>query len=69
MASTREIIEILKETKLTEDDLDFMWEFCRVFNHPVISVLGEDWRILRKDLILQIPGVYKSFSIIVLTES
>lgn len=49
-----------EEEKLTAEDLDFMWEYCIRFGHPVISRLRmNSWRDLRPDLVKQIPAEYE----------
>lgn len=51
----------LIESNITEEDLDFMWEYCLVFNHRTISILsksGINWRDLNLFLIKQIPDIY-----------
>lgn len=48
----------LSHNGLTEGEMDFMWEACKVYKHPVISRLS-DWRDLRVDLVAQIPKIYE----------
>lgn len=58
--SKESINEWINSQGLTTEDLDFMWDFCIVFDHPIISKLGMDsWKDLRPDLIKQIPNEYE----------
>lgn len=58
--SKESINEWINSQELTTEDLDFMWDFCIVFGHPVISKLGmASWKDLRPDLIKQIPNEYE----------
>lgn len=52
------IYEWLRHNDLTEGEMDFMWEACKVYKHPVISRLS-DWRDLRVDLVAKIPEIYE----------
>lgn len=38
--SKESINEWINSQELTTEDLDFMWDFCIVFGHPVISKHG-----------------------------
>lgn len=58
--SKESINEWINSQELTTEDLDFMWNFCIVFGHPVISKLGmASWKDLHLDLIKQIPNEYE----------
>lgn len=58
--SKESINEWINSQELTTEDLDFMWDFCIVFGHPVISKLGmASLKDLRPDLIKQIPNEYE----------
>lgn len=49
------------ENNITEDDLDFMWDFCSNFNHPIIKNLkihDISWKNLNITCIKQIPEIY-----------
>lgn len=48
----------MKENNLTEEEIDFMWDFCKEFNHRTIKFL-RDWRLLRPDLVSQISIEYE----------
>lgn len=52
------IYEWLRHNGLTESEMDFMWEACKVYKHPIISRLS-DWRDLRVDLVAEIPEIYE----------
>lgn len=44
--SKESINEWINSQELTTEDLDFMWDFCIVFGHPVISKLGmASWNV------------------------
>lgn len=61
----KEIKEWLDSSGLTEEELDYMWDFCVNFGHRVIGRLdsptnkGEKWRSLHLKLIQQIPMEYE----------
>lgn len=66
----KEIKEWLDSSGLTEEELDYMWDFCVNFGHSVISRLDKisdvdecrdstKWRTLHIRLIQQIPDEYK----------
>lgn len=61
----KEVKEWLKSSGLTEEDLDFMWDFCVFFGHRVIGHLDsptdkdKKWRSLHLTLIQQIPREYE----------
>jgi hypothetical protein len=58
--SKESINEWINSQGLTTEDLDFMWDFCIVFDHPIISKLGmASWKDLRPDLIELIPNEYE----------
>lgn len=53
-----------KENNYTDEDLDFMWDFCVAFKHPTISSLnksGVGWRNLNKTVIMnELPSIYEN---------
>lgn len=60
MSKWSSIREWMSSQGLTAEDLDFMWDYCIVFGHPIISKLGiNSWKNLRPDLVKQIPAEYE----------
>lgn len=57
----KDIRDWMRENNLTENDLDFMWEFLSEFNTTVKGLYshGIGWKDMRKDIIKTIPDVYK----------
>lgn len=48
-----------KKNNITEEDLDFMWEACKVYGHDVISHIPSNWREINPYIIPQIPVEYE----------
>lgn len=57
----KELKSWMKENNFTEEDFDYMWEFCAVFEHPTIKILYDQnvsWRGLNTTVIKSLPEIY-----------
>lgn len=55
------ISEWKEKYNYTDDDLDFMWEFCAEFGHSTIKMLkdqGITWRTLNLGALMTLPREY-----------
>lgn len=56
-----DVLAWIVENGILEEDLDFMWEFCVVFEHPVIRNLsgaGKSWTDLNLMAVKTIESEY-----------
>lgn len=56
-----EIKTLLKDLKLKETDVDFMWKFCKTFNHS-LTLNFSDWRQINIKCAIKLPKTYKRLS-------
>ena len=57
--------EWLREFRLTEEDIDEMWEGLAIMGHPTIKQLASNkefnWRGLNPRVASDIPGIYDKY--------
>ena len=54
----QELEDYLKDSKYTEEDLDFMWNACASWGHSIVSNLSENgltWRNLTINALKTLP--------------